>query len=971
MEVGPYDGSMQRRSTILLTLIVAAALSAASCSELTLDVPADSTGPAGAGLDAPVDTGDEIAPTLDPTPLGVDPDVTIGMLANGLTYYVRSNDSPGGALELSLVVNAGSAQQMVPGDGSAHFLEHMLFNGTERFPANELDDVLRGFGMQIGPDINAYTSYDETVYLLSLPAVDDETVGLGLDVLRQWAGNATIEPEQVIAERGVVREELRFSTESKDAALALRFDELYTSASGYEGYAPIGTEDAILATTDATLRAFYDDWYRPDLMAVVAVGDVPADELVAAIEERFSDLASRGRSPAPREINARPVDTPVVGVLALPDGPEPAISLDYGLPRWDRSTVGGERLLLADDVIAAMVDDRLNELADRGEIDIVRPFAATFDYGRQRRFLGINTTATDLSAGTTQTLLAIRSLKEDGFTEADLDRARRTIRSALDQELAAGSRRPDQMFAAAYTSHFLSGAGIDSLERRHRRLVEALDEFTAAGLSGHFRWSMNRSAPLLLVYGDDDSGLPTEAELEAAVETAADADTLERAGDTDIDRLGQTPDPVDPIDTGPVDGLADGRVWQFANGATVVYAPSSIAPAEVDLLTRSSGGSSLLTPADAVLAQVATTAVDASSVADIDPVAFDRFLSDRVVSFQSYIDPTGEGFAGRAGTDDLDIMFQLLHLRATAARVDQSGLGEALDVARNALREAETNPQFASVVAWQRARFGEDPRYRILPEAAALDAVTADDLLRIHRSRFGGVDDLVVAVVGDIGADEVLDLARHFIGTLPAQADDRYVDTSADPPPGPIELEIDAGVGDAGAGVDLYYSVRRPWSDAEAAAGAVLASIIDKRLFDRVREAMGASYSGGQSQFQFLDEPVDDIQLVVSVSGDPDRVDELRGALDAELTDLVADGPTADELDAAVQVALADAQFTSNFDILSGLVDALDGPAAGSYQGRETLYRQLELVTAEAVGDLAGDILVADALIAVTRASAG
>ena len=210
----------------------------------------------------------------DTTPIEISADMTVGQLDNGLRYYIVENGAPGGQVELLLAVDAGSAQQPVPDSGNAHFLEHMMFNGTEDYPVNELDAVLRGLGVEIGPDLNAYTSFDETVYQMSMPTVDEDNLELGLRVLAQWAGAATINQSDVEAERGVVREEHRLRNESGGAEINERLFEYYTQNSGYENHLPIGSPEQILATDATELRAFYDDWYRPDNMAIIAVGDI-------------------------------------------------------------------------------------------------------------------------------------------------------------------------------------------------------------------------------------------------------------------------------------------------------------------------------------------------------------------------------------------------------------------------------------------------------------------------------------------------------------------------------------------------------------------------------------------------------------------------------------------------------------------------------------------------------------------------
>lgn len=914
-----------------------------------------------------------VEPNPDPTPIPTDPDVRIGKLDNGLTYYVRSNDSPGSHLALWLVVNAGSTQQPVADSGHAHFLEHMLFNGTDKFPGNELDQVLRGFGMEIGPDFNAYTSYDETVYMLSVPLARSSgaSLDLGFDVLREWAGNALLDPQAVIAERGVVREELRVRTESAAGEIQSHFEEVYNQASGYEGFDPIGTEKAILATTASELRRFYDDWYRPDLMAVVAVGDVPVDRLEQEIVARFMDLRARGGSPERKEIEAPMIDQPLVEVFSQPDGDEPAVSLDYSLPRWDASTVGGEQMLVKETAIALMLQNRLNEAASRGEADIVRPSVSIFPHTRGRLFLGMNIAAENLAQGAEQTLTVLRSMLIDGFTQADLDSARVSLQAGLDQLHDASGGRQDIDFAASYATHFLTGLGISSLDDEYARQTKAVEGLVPADLTGHFRWVMEQSAPLLIVYGADDALLPSQSELEKAVARAGMAGALVRTDITEISQLMTAPDPVAALDSGRIPGVREGRWWRFANGAVVAFQPSDIAPDEIDIWTRGSGGHSLIDEDLVPLVSTAVSAVDASGVGEFDDLTIRHFLDDRVVVLQSYIDETGEGFFGRADSEDSEIIFQLLHLRMTAPRVDPAGMAEAIEATRADIRSQTADPSAQSYVASTKARYGDGPRFTDLPTGAQLDSFTGLNALAIYQTRLATVDDMVVAIVGDADEEEILALAERYIGTLPAGSSDSFANHTPDPPIGPIQLSVGAGTADSGAGFDLLYFREASATLPERAAGEVLGSIIEARLFNQVRERMGASYGGGTAFLSFIEEPAPEIQLGILVDGDPSRLSEIRAAVQEEIDELVTNGPSQEEFAQARSIALSDAEFLNNDTLLTrlqdGMRDWLADPNRQVEDDRDW-YFALDEVTPEQITALAKKMLVDRQLIEVTRA---
>ncbi|MDH5288821.1 MAG: insulinase family protein, partial [Acidimicrobiia bacterium] len=347
------------------------------------------------------------APAPDATPLPVDPDTERGTLDNGLTWYARSNGLPGQSVTMRLVVRAGGLQDSPRGAGTAHFLEHMMFNGTEQFPGNELDATLRSIGAEIGPDLNAYTTDSETVYQVTVPDEGDN-VDVAFDVLAQWASAATLDPAEVAAEVGVIREEERSSAETGEGKVNAAFDQAYFLGTPWQGVDVLGTPDAIAATTPEALRAYYDTWYRPDNMAVIAVGDRPAAELEAAIAERFGALMARGGAPSPDPGPVPVRQSPYADVVVAPGYAESFVSIDYPLPNWNLGTRDGNHLAWLDDVAGAIIGERLNDGLSTGRLPLTTAFAGPFWHTRSLHYMGFNVDAPDLVTGTETLVTEIR-----------------------------------------------------------------------------------------------------------------------------------------------------------------------------------------------------------------------------------------------------------------------------------------------------------------------------------------------------------------------------------------------------------------------------------------------------------------------------------------------------------------------------------------------------------------------------------
>ncbi len=300
--------------------------------------------------------------------LPLDPSIRTGKLPNGLTYYIRQNDEPAKRAELWLAVDAGSVMEDDDQKGLAHLLEHMLFNGTKRFPSQALLDFLEGIGMKFGPEINAYTSFDETVYNLQVPTAKTEDLAKALDVLQDWAGAATLAPADIDKERGIIVEEWRLRDKSAAGRMQEKIVPMLLGESRYAERLPIGDMEVIRNAPAETVRRFYEQWYRPDLMSVVAVGDFDVDQVEKLIQERFSKLAAPAGQPLTRpsyDVPAQPGTRTLV--VKDPEFPVTVLSVFQSRPARSLETVGDYRDLLIDYLVTIMLNGRYAELAQQAD----------------------------------------------------------------------------------------------------------------------------------------------------------------------------------------------------------------------------------------------------------------------------------------------------------------------------------------------------------------------------------------------------------------------------------------------------------------------------------------------------------------------------------------------------------------------------------------------------------------------------
>ncbi len=864
---------------------------------------------------------DNYDPTdLDATPLPVDPAVLIGELPNGLAYYLRSNDSPGGSVVMHLVVNAGAVLDPVDKEGTAHFLEHMLFNGTERFSKNELDQALRDLGTDFGPDLNAYTSADETVYSLDVLLDDPEAIQTAFTVLSEWASAATILPADVEDERGIILDEYRLSEESADGRISNLLNEIYYRGTVYEGIQVGGSLESNSAITAEDLRDFYETWYRPDNMAVVVVGDVPVLQLEALVADHFADFSA----PTPA-VPAQPdrsaftvqfVSEPFADVITHPDHGSSYVSLDWQLPAWPNGTVGGERLIVMEEVIAQMLGIRLDAAYQAGLMaQATQPRFLTFPAARGLRLYGTNYQGSDLAQATTDFVSVVAGAAHFGFTPDELNQAVESLRTSARLQLETAETRQDAQYASRYTQYFLSGADISSESTRFERLTTLLDTYSVEELTAHLRWLLDRASPLAVSIGPDPSAVPTAQELLSAIDAASPL--APPAAAEAVESLMERPAATTPSSEAAVDLFEDAYEWRFPNGARVVFVPSNIASGEVDVVAESLGGWSTLSVGDAALVGHAAAAVAASGVGDISATQLDEYLAANTARVVPFIDEFSEGFSGTSSPDDLETLFALMHLYITQPRVSEVAVGEQIQAMQTRLANSTAFPQWISELKLLAELHQGSPWYQFIAAPAQIDATTAESLLGLYQARLSDVDDLMVVVVGDIDRSAVADLVARYIGSLPAGASDTFENRRPGFPSGvrtiKVPIEADSGT----AGFDILFGATAPVNTASSVIAEVAQAVLNDLLTVRVREELGDTYSVVARVTP--NATLGTWQGRILSSGAPAGLNTGHSEIMEILRELIANGPTQRDLAQAIAVVGDNYALVSNPQIVNSL----------------------------------------------------
>jgi zinc protease len=461
-----------------------------------------------------------LARPQDPsTPLAKDPQVTVGRLGNGLTYYIRVNLKPEKRAELRLVVNAGSVLESEAQRGLAHFVEHMGFNGTRNFQKQELVNFLESIGMRFGPEINAYTSTDETVYMLTIPTDTAAIVERAFDILEDWAQHMSFDSVEIEKERGVVIEEWRLG---RGAEARMRDEQvpIILKGSRYAERLPIGRKEILESFPQDTLRAFYDTWYRPDLMAVVAVGDLDSPTIESLIKKDFSAIPSRRPELIRPEYPVPDHKEPLFAIATDPEATSSRVAIYFTHAVQPEQTVGDYRRLLVERLYSGMLNNRLNELTKQTDPPFLAGFSAQGRFVRTKEIyvLGAVVKNNGIERGLEALLTESARIRQHGFTETEFEREKKSMLRGIERAYQERDKTESARFAGEYVENFLTGEpfpGIQAEYDLHRALLPSIALEDVNRLAGKLITEENR---VIAVNAPDkpDVQVPTAKELAGA-----------------------------------------------------------------------------------------------------------------------------------------------------------------------------------------------------------------------------------------------------------------------------------------------------------------------------------------------------------------------------------------------------------------------------------------------------------------------
>jgi zinc protease len=825
--------------------------------------------------------------------LPLDPQVSTGKLENGLTWYVRPNRKPEKRAFLRLVVNAGSVLEQEDQRGLAHFVEHMAFNGTESFPKSQIVDFLESIGMRFGPETNAFTNYDETVYMLEIPTDDPAVLDKGVQILEEWAHRILFDPQEVAKERPVIIEEWRLGR-GADARMFDRQVPILFQGSRYAERQPIGKVQVIEKADAAALRSFYERWYRPPLMAVVAVGDFDPAWMQEAIRRHFSIIPAGGPQGGRPEYTVPGHPQTLYAPATDPEATVSRVSIYIQHPASPARTVADYRRELLKSLYNSLLDARLEELTKKPDSPLNRAYSFSYRSVRPSEAYVLSARVRDdRIAQALEALLAeSERVRRFGFTPTELERQKADISTYLQQAYRDRDNQDSSDLVQPLVDNFLEGEPDPSIEQEYllvKRLLPGIGLEEVNGLSQSLLTDSNR---VVLVNAPEASRqkVPSEQEVLAMfreVRTRSLQPYRDAVAEAPLFPGGRpTPAAIVQRSSEPELGLTE---WRFANGARVLVKPTDFKADQVLFAAFSPGGDSLASDQDYVSAVTAATIVDESGLDGFDAVQLRKKLAGRAVEVTPYIGDLFEGFNGKARPEDLEVLLQLVNLYFTSPRRDEQAFQAYRQRVLTAVRNREASPE--TVFQDRVQELFSQGHFRRRPWSPALvEEMKLDSALRVYDQRFREAGDFTFLFVGKVEPEELEPLVASYLGSLPGGGQpESWRDEGIRPPGGVVQSTVRKGL-EPKSRVEILFHGDYPWSLENRLRFDALGQVLDIELREAVREEAGGSYDvGAGAQLDHF--PTERFVLFIGFGCAPEEVDKLTGIVLDKVRQLASRGP--------------------------------------------------------------------------------
>ncbi|MBN1780742.1 insulinase family protein [bacterium] len=827
-----------------------------------------------------------------------DPSVITDTLNNGVRYLIRTNQKPEKRAELRLVVHAGSLLESDEQQGLAHFCEHMAFNGTAHFEKQSLIDYLERIGMRFGPEVNAYTGFDDTVYMLEIPTDSIDILNTAFQILEDWAHNILFQQDEIEKERGVILEEWRLG---RGASARIRDQQLPVLLYGsrYAERLPIGKPDIIRTFEPSLLHRFYRDWYRPDLISVVAVGDFDPEDIEKKIITHFSNMTN------PPDPKNRPVyqvpdhDDSKISIVTDEEATQNQVSVYFKYDLSPERTIADYRRTILEYMVDSMFNERLQESLRQSNPPYLTASAGNTKITGSKGAYVLNARVdeTGVIFGLENLLKEVKRVRVFGFTPTEMERSKINLLRIIEKAYLEKDKTESVRYASEYVRHFTDDEPIPGIENEYLLFLQFIPGIGLDEINGLTSLWIKDSNRVVLVSAPEKNRylLPDETAIIQLFEDVKDI-AVEPYEDvaTDEPLIQAVPIPGSITRTAGIDSLGLTE-WTLSNGVRVLLKPTDFKNDQILINAYSPGGSSLVPDSLYESARNASWIIQESGLCQFDRTALEKKLAGKLISISPRIDGLSEGISGQCSPEDLETCLQMVYLFFTCPRADSVAYMSLKERIRGLLENRHANPEavYQDTIQWVMSGY----HFRARPWTnERLDEINLADAFSIYRQRFENASDFKFYIVGNIDTVTIKPLILTYLGSLPAlNSYESFKDPCIVPPDGIIEKTVYRGK-ESKSRVTMAYTGNFPWTYRREHDFDTMIQIMNIRMREVIREDLSGTY-GVRVTGRVYKYPRERFDIRISFGCEPERVNELSDAVYMQIDTLLQNGPRPKDLE--------------------------------------------------------------------------
>ena len=833
-------------------------------------------------------------------PLPIDPKLRYGKLDNGMTYYIRHNEQPKQRADFYIAQKVGSVLEEENQRGLAHFLEHMAFDGSKNFPKDRMDQWTESIGMRGGENFNAYTSFDETVYMLmNAPVTRAGIIDSCLLILHDWSSFISLTDSAIEKERGVIREEWRTGQDAQMRLWQQQLPKMY-AGSRYANRMPIGSIDVINNFKHDELRAYYKKWYRPDQQGLIIVGDVNVDSVEQAIKRIFADIPAPV-NPAKRiYFDVPDNDKPIVSIAKDKEAQDFTLYIFYKhdkLPLEQRATAAGLINGYMEQVCASMMNDRFDEILHQANPPFVDAQATDGDFMIAKTKAAWTVAALTREGQVDSTLMRLvmetQRLRQFGFTASEYERARVNILKSYENIYNDRDKQKNRTFTQEYVNHFTDGGYIPGIETEYALINSIAPQIGVKQVNEYIQQVIGEKNVVIGLTGPDKADLkyPTEEELLSTFNSANAIPVKayeEKVSNEPL--IPHLPAPGKIVST-KRDGMYGSTILTLGNGVKVVIKPTNFKKDEVLMTATSPGGNTLYGKEDIANLKVFNDVISLGGLGNFSDIDLNKRLAGKQVSCSVGLASDNESVSGSAVPADLKTLFELIYLNFTAPRMDQAAFDSYVTRSKAQLQNAELDPMVAFSDTLTEAVYQNNPR-AVRTKMADLDKISYPRIMQMFKERFGDASDFVFTFVGNVNIDSIRPFVQQYLATLPAKGRVEKGDEANQPSfrTGQYVNDFHRTMETPKATVIDVISGKMDRTLENVITMNVVKQVLDLVYMEKVREAEGGTY-GVSTSVSISSFPKGRTLMQIYFDTDPAKRVRMNEIVHNELKSIAENGP--------------------------------------------------------------------------------